>query len=141
LDELKKYKNKNKLLRGQLLEFELAQQTREKEISKTIKESENIISILKYELQEEKRIEEVILKQLTDREQVCKKLEDEIMLLKGELEKEKKESKFENSSKILDEIINSQRLPNNKTSLGYTQDSTSTSQRTFKRPIQLCRFS
>ena len=37
LDELRKYKMKNKLLRGQLLEFEQAQQTREKEVSKTIK--------------------------------------------------------------------------------------------------------
>jgi hypothetical protein len=70
---------------------------------------------------EDNIIEEVILKQLNDRKQVCQKLEDEIELLKGELEKEKKGSKFENSSKILDEIISSQRSPNNNTSLGYTQ--------------------
>jgi hypothetical protein len=77
---------------------------------------------LKSQLLEAKRIEEVILKQLNDREQVCKKLEDEIELLKGEFEKEKKRSKFENSSKILDEILSSQRSPNNKISLGYTLD-------------------
>jgi hypothetical protein len=56
-------------------------------------------------------------------------------LLKGEFEKEKKRSKFENSSKILDEILSSQRSPNNKTGLGYTQDSTTTSQGSAKRPI------
>jgi hypothetical protein len=56
-------------------------------------------------------------------------------LLKGEFEKEKKGSKFENSSKILDEILSSQRSPNKKTGLGYTQDPTSTSQGSFKRPI------
>jgi hypothetical protein len=56
-------------------------------------------------------------------------------LLKGEFEKEKKRSKFENSSKLLDEILSSQRSPNNKTCLGYTQDSTTTSQGSTKRPI------
>ena len=61
--------------------------------------------------------------------------EDEIKLLKGELEKEKKGSKFENSSKILDEILSSQRSQNNKTGLGYTQDSIYTSQGSIQRPI------
>jgi hypothetical protein len=84
---------------------------------------------------EAKRIEEVILKQLNGREQVFKKLEAEIELLKGEFEKEKKRSKFENSSKILDEILSSQRSLNNKTSFRYTQDSTTTSQGSTKRPI------
>jgi hypothetical protein len=90
---------------------------------------------LKSQLLEDKIIEEVILKQLNDREQVCEKLEAKIELLKGEFEKEKKGSKFENNSKILDEILNSHRSSNNKTGLGYTQDSTSTSQGSFKRPI------
>jgi hypothetical protein len=69
------------------------------------------------------------------KKQVCEKLEAEIKLLKSEIEKEKKGSQFENSSKILDEIISSQRSPNNKTGLGYTQDSTSTSQGSVKKPI------
>jgi hypothetical protein len=135
LEELRKYKKKNKLLRAQLQEFEESHQSREIDASRTIKESEQIISDLKSQLLEAKRIEEVILKQLNDREQVCEKLEAEIELLKGEFEKEKKGSKFENSSKILDEILSSQRSPNNKTGLGYTQDSTSTSQGSVKRPI------
>jgi hypothetical protein len=135
LEELRKYKKKNKLLRAQLQEFEESHQSREIDASRTIKESEQIISDLKSQLLEAKIIEEVILKQLNDREQVCEKLEAEIELLKGELEKEKKGSKFENSSNILDEILSSQRSPNNKTGLGYTQDSTSTSQGSVKRPI------
>jgi hypothetical protein len=56
-------------------------------------------------------------------------------MLKGEIEKEKKGSQFENSSKILDEILSSQRPPNNKISLGYTQDSTTTLQRSIKKQI------
>jgi hypothetical protein len=66
---------------------------------------------------------------------VCEKLEVDIELLKGELEKEKKGSKFENSSKILDEILSSQMSPNNNIGLGYTQESTSTSEGYVKRPI------
>jgi hypothetical protein len=83
---------------------------------------------LKSHLLEDKIIEEVILKKLNDREQVCEKLEVEIEFLKGESEKEKKGLKFENSSKNLDEIIDSQRSPNNKIILGYTQYSTYISQ-------------
>jgi hypothetical protein len=51
------------------------------------------------------------------------------------LRKKRRDQTLENSSNILDEILNSQRSPNNKTSLGYTQDSTSTSQGFVKRPI------
>jgi hypothetical protein len=43
------------------------------------------------------QISTVILKQINDREQVCEKLDAENELLKSELEKEKKGSKFENS--------------------------------------------
>ena len=80
-------------------------------------------------------MKEVILQQLNDKKQVCEKLEAGINLLKSEIEKEKKGSQFGNSSKNLDEILNSQRSPKNKTGLGYTQDSTSTSQGFVKKPI------
>jgi hypothetical protein len=84
---------------------------------------------------EANKIEEFILQQLNDKKQVCEKLEVEIKLLKSEIDKEKKGSQFGNSSKILDEIIRSQRSPNNKNGLEYTQDSTSTSQGSVKKPI------
>ena len=67
LDELRNYKKKNKLLRGQLLEFEEAQQLRENEFSKTIKELEKIIIDLKTQLQEQKINEEVLNKQLNEK--------------------------------------------------------------------------
>jgi hypothetical protein len=56
-------------------------------------------------------------------------------MLKGEFEKEKKGSQFENHSKILDEILSSQRSPNNKTGLRYTQDSIVTLQGSIKKQI------
>jgi hypothetical protein len=62
------------------------------------------------------------------------KLQAAIKLLKSKIEKEKKGSQFGNSSKILDEILSSQRSPKNKIGLGYTKDSTSTSQGSVKKP-------
>ena len=70
LEELRKYKKKNKLPRAQLQEFEESHQSREIYASRTIKESKQIINDLKSQLLEDKRIEEFILKQLNDREHV-----------------------------------------------------------------------
>jgi hypothetical protein len=94
---------------------------------------------LKTQLQEAKIIEEVISKQLNEKQQDCEKLEAEIVFLKRELEKGNNQSRFENSSKILDDILNSQRSSSNKTGLGYDQNksnkgSNSTSQETDKNP-------
>jgi hypothetical protein len=135
IEELRKTKKKNMVLREELLEIKEATKSREREVSKTIKELEQIISDLKSQLLETNKIEEVILQQLNDKKQVCEKLEAEIKLLKGEIEKEKKGSQFDNSSRILDEILNSERSPNKKTSLGYTQDSTATLEGSVKKQI------
>ena len=135
LDELRKYKKKNKLLRGQLLEFEEAQQLREKEVLKAIKESEKNIITMKNQLRESKRNEEVLIKQLNEKQQDYNKLEIEIVQLKRELEKGNNQSRFENSSKISNDILNSQRSPNDKKGLGYDQYSTSTKKKTKKQPI------
>jgi hypothetical protein len=67
LEELRGYKNKNKALREQPLEHEEKQKLREKEVSVTIKESEQMIIDLKTQLQEAKRIEEVISKQINEK--------------------------------------------------------------------------
>jgi hypothetical protein len=64
-------------------------------------------------------------KQLNEKQQDCKKLESEIVQLKRELEKGNNQSRFENNSKILNDILNSQISSNDKTRLGYDQDSTS----------------
>jgi chromosome segregation ATPase len=145
LEELRKYKRKNKSLREQLLEYEEEQKSREKEVSKTIKESKQIINDLKTQLQEAKRIEEVISKQLNEKQQDCEKLEAEIVFLKRELEKGNNQSRFENSSKILDDILNNQISSSNKTGLGYDQNksnkgSNSTSQETDKNPKSYATF-
>jgi hypothetical protein len=52
---------------------------------------------LKTQLQESKRIEEILTEQLNEKKQDCEKQEVEIILLKKELVKGKNHSRFENS--------------------------------------------
>jgi hypothetical protein len=68
---------------------------------------------LKTQLQEFKRIEEVISKQITEKQLDYEKLEDEIVCLKRELEKGNKQSRFKKNSRILDDILNNQRSSSN----------------------------
>jgi hypothetical protein len=55
IEELRKTKKQNRLLREELLEIEGATKSREKEVSKNISESEKIIIKLKTQLQETQR--------------------------------------------------------------------------------------
>ena len=57
-------------------------------------------------------------KELGEKQQICKILEDEIVQLKGKLEKQDIQSKF-NNSKILNNILRNQISSNNKIGLGY----------------------
>jgi hypothetical protein len=59
-------------------------------------------------------------KEISEKQQMCKVLEDEIVQLKGKLEKEDIKSKFENNSKILNNIISSHKSSNDKIGLGYS---------------------
>ena len=76
---------------------------------------ENIIH-LKTQIEEAKRIEELFKIQINEKEKSCCKLEAEIVDLRKKVEKSKK---FLNSSRILDEILESQRPPCDKLGLGY----------------------
>jgi hypothetical protein len=94
---------------------------------------------LKTELQEDKIIEEVISKQLNEKKQDYGNLEVEIVFLKRELERGNNQSRFEKSSRILDDILNSQRSSRNKRGPGYdkknsNKGSNSTSHNTDKNP-------
>jgi hypothetical protein len=54
---------------------------------------------------------------------------------KGELERRNHQSKSENNSNILNDILNRQRSPNDKKVLGYDQNSTFTAQKIDKKSI------
>jgi hypothetical protein len=77
---------------------------------------------LKTQLEEAKRREEVVRNQLNEREESCHKLEVEVMNLRKKVEKSNTHVKFLNNSMILDEILDSQISPNDKSGLGYNKE-------------------
>jgi hypothetical protein len=101
--ELRKSKKQNKLLRKQLLESEETIKSREKEVSKIISDSKQLIIELNTQLKKKT----ILNKELNEKQQTCKILKDEIIQLKGKLEKGDIQSKFENNSKILNNILSS----------------------------------
>jgi hypothetical protein len=84
----------------------------EDEISKSF---ETIVH-LKTQIEEAKRIEELLRIQINEKEYSCCKLEAEIVDLRKKVENS---NKFLNSSRILDEILECQRSSCDKSGLGY----------------------
>jgi hypothetical protein len=68
--------------------------------------------------------------QINEKEESCDKLEAEIVNLRKKVEKSKK---FLNSSKNLDEILESQRSPYDKSSLGYKEEAMHVDESTSKK--------
>ena len=64
------------------------------------------------QVEEGKRVEESMKKQ-------CQKLEVEVNILKGKLEEKDKLLRFQDSTKILDNILSSQSSPSIKFGLGF----------------------
>ena len=68
--------------------------------------------------------------QINEKEESCCKLEDEIVDLRKKVENS---NKFLNSSLILDEVLESQRSPYDKSGLGYKGEDTHVESRTSKK--------
>jgi hypothetical protein len=117
-------------LKGMLKEQEESSKLEEKEEEitrlKNVKEDMNIddeisksfetIVHLKTQIEEAKRIEELLKIQINENEESCCKLEAKIVDLRKKVEKS---NKFLNSSRILDEILESQISSCDKSGLGY----------------------
>ena len=83
-------------------------------------EIEKAIVILNTKLQKAERIEEVVRSQLKEKEEICEKLEFEVVSLREELEKSNAQlHKSLNTTKTLNKILNCQTSPLIKTCLGY----------------------
>jgi predicted RNase H-like nuclease (RuvC/YqgF family) len=106
LDEIKRLRRKNRQLKEEL--------------------SHN--SDLASQLEEQKKIEEEIKSQLQNKEEDCEKLEKENTSLRKEIDiittELNNSLKFERSSMMLDNMLNNQRSPFDKTGLGYNPNST-----------------
>jgi chromosome segregation ATPase len=85
---------------------------------------------LKTQIEEAKRIEELLKNQVNEKEDSCHKLEAEVVDLRKKVEKS---NKFLNSSTILNEILDSQRSPNDKSGLGYKKEATHVEASTSKK--------
>jgi hypothetical protein len=115
LKEMLKERNKTQL---EEKEEEITRLKNEKENVKVDDENRKsfeIIVHLKTQIEEAKRIEELLKNQINEKEESCCKLEDENVDLRKKVEKS---NKFLNSSLILDEILESQRSSYDKSGFG-----------------------
>jgi hypothetical protein len=98
-------KKKNKKLQGEL------------DKKKDTQELEQVITKLKVQIEEDKRIEEALKKQLEGKDKIIGNLEAEIVTLRKDIKKKN----MQNSSEVLDDIISSQKSHLDKCKLGYNQ--------------------
>ena len=129
---LVKLKNKDKELRDQIkdkdaeveqLKTELISQTEEpEEPAEELVETREVNHDLKTQLEEAKRIEEILKIQLEEKEEAIQKLEMEVVGLRKKGKKNEALVKLQDSSIVLDKILDFQRSPLDKTGLGYKKN-------------------
>ena len=78
-------------------------------------ELEQMIRNLKVQIEEDKRIEEALKEHLEEKDKIIGNLDAEIVTLRKDLQKKN----MQNNSKVLDDIISSQKPHHDKTKLGY----------------------
>ena len=89
----------------------------ELEKKKDTQELEQMITKLKFQIEEDKRIEEALKEQLEEKDKIIGNLEAEVVILRNDIQKKN----MHNSSKVLDDIINSQKSDFDKTGLRHNQ--------------------
>jgi chromosome segregation ATPase len=114
IEVIKREKRKNKKLQAELDKKEDTQ------------ELEQMITNLKVQIEEDKRIEEALKEQLEGRDMIIENLEAEIVTLRKDLQKKN----MQNNSKVLNDIISSQRPNHDKFILGYNQTEKGSSSKT-----------
>ena len=77
---------------------------------------------MKTQLEEAKGTEEILKRQLEEKEETVKKLEMEVVGLKKKGKKNEALVKLEDSSIVLDKILDCQRSPLDKIGLGYKKN-------------------
>jgi hypothetical protein len=99
-------------------------------VNDEISRSFETIVHVKTQIEEAKRIEELLKSKINEKEESCCKLEAKIVDLRKKVEKS---NKFLNISRILDEILESQRSPCDKSGLGYKVEATHVEESTSKK--------
>jgi hypothetical protein len=117
IEVIRREKKKNKKLQAELDKKEDTQ------------ELEQMITNLKVQIEEDKRIEEALKEQLEEKDRNIGNLEAEIVTLRKDIQKKN----MQNSSKVLDDIINSQKSHLDKSGLGYNQTEKGSSSKTTEQ--------
>jgi hypothetical protein len=76
-----------------------------------------MITKLKVQIEKDKRFEEALKEKIVGKDRIIGNLEAEIVTLRKDFQKKN----MQNSSKVLDDIINSQKSYLDKSGLGYNQ--------------------
>jgi hypothetical protein len=105
IEVIRREKKKNKKLQAELDKKE------------DTKELEQMIMKLKVQIEEDKIIEEALKEQLEERDRIIGNLEAEIVTLRKDIQNKN----TQNNSKVLDDIISSQKPHQDKSGLGYNQ--------------------
>jgi hypothetical protein len=85
-----------------------------------------MIKNLKVQIEEDKKIEEALKEQLEEKDRNIGNLEADIVTLRNDIQ----QKNMQNSSKFLDDIINSQKFHLDKSELGYNQTKNGSSSKT-----------
>jgi hypothetical protein len=95
-----------------------------------------MITNLKVQIEEDKRIDEALKEQLEGRDRIIENLEVEIVTLRKDLQKKI----MQNNSKFLNDIISSQRPNHDKSGLGYNQTENGSSSKTTEQETYAKRY-
>jgi hypothetical protein len=117
IEVIRREKKKNKKLQVELDKKEDTQ------------ELEQMITNLKVQIEEDKRIEEALKEKLEGRDRIIGNLEVEIVTLRKDLQKKN----MKNNSKVLNDIFNSQKPHHDKFGLGYNQIEKGSSSKTTEQ--------
>jgi hypothetical protein len=114
---IRREKKKNKKLQAEL------------DKKKDTQELEQMITKLKAQIEEDKRIEEALKEQQEGKDWIIGNMEVEIVTLRKDIQKKN----MQNSSKVLDDIISSQKSYLDKSRLEYNQTEMGSSSKTTKQ--------
>ena len=108
IDEIERCRKRNEVLKEKLSKYQ--------------EETNPIITDLRNQLQEAKKIGEYLVVLLRKGTQDSKKLKKEINQLREGVDEKSIKSKFENKSRILDDILSSQRPSSDRSGFGFVKE-------------------
>jgi hypothetical protein len=117
IEVIRREKKKNKKLQAEL------------DKKKDTRELEQMITRLKVQIEEDKRIEETLKEQLEENDKIIGNLEVKIVIIRKDIQKKN----MQNNLKVLDDIINSKKSHLGKFVLGYNQTEKGSSSKTTEK--------